>query len=114
MTANLDRPQPLRSLIGDVAASRGLIVGVITALVSGGIISATTGDLLDSLTGLIPGALALIGTVLGAHGVATAGQALVTPVSDPAALIDGRLVPLVPASAVTPPVAPPPSSPFGP
>jgi hypothetical protein len=96
------RPQPLRDIALDVSTSRGIWMGVITTLVSAGAIGLSTSNALCSLLSLMPGVLALLATILGAHGVADAGESKVTPVSDPMTVVDGRLVPLVPAAVPDP------------
>lgn len=90
------RPHPLQDIALDVSTGRGIWMGLLTALVSTGAISLSTSNALYSLAGVLPGVLALLATVLGAHGVADAGESKVTPISDPMTLVDGRLVPLVP------------------
>lgn len=96
------RPTPLRDVVLDVALSRGVWMALITAVVSAGGISLATGNKLTAIAGLLPGALVLLSTFLGAHGVATAGEPKVTPVSDPMTLVAGRLVPLTPPPPISP------------
>lgn len=104
MTTTAPRPEPLKELATAASTFNGVIMGVLTALVTGGLITTQTGNLVTALYGLIPGGLALAATVLGAYALADAGRAVVTPVSDPMTTIDGRLVPLVPETE--PPAAP--------
>jgi hypothetical protein len=112
MTApSTTRPQPLQDIALDMSCGRGVWMGLLTALVSTGAISLSTSNALYSLAGLLPGVLALLATVLGAHGVANAGESKVTPISDPMTVVDGRLVPLVPAAAVPDPLLRPPAGP---
>jgi hypothetical protein len=79
-------------------------MGVSTAIVSAGLISVTTSNLILALLGLIPGALALVAEVLGARAVVVNGTPLVTPVSSPR---DDLGRPLMPAPPIAPPLAPP-------
>lgn len=106
-TSTPRRPHPLQDIALDMSCSRGIWMGLLTALVSTGAISLSTSNALYSLVGILPGVLALLATALGAHGVANAGESKVTPISDPMTLIDGRLVPLVPVVVPDPLVRPP-------
>jgi hypothetical protein len=108
---DLNRPQPLQDAANDVTTAQGLWMGASTAIVSAGLISATTSNLIFALLGLIPGALALVATMLGAHIVVVNGTPLVTPVSDPRDGLGRLLLPAAP-TAPLPPVGPPP--PFAP
>jgi hypothetical protein len=94
-----DRPQPLQTVAADAVRVQGLWVGLSTALVSAGLVSYAANNLITALFGLIPGVLALVGTMLGARAVAINGTPLVTPVSDPQDHL-GR--PLLPAPPVLP------------
>lgn len=96
------RPEPLREAATDVAGTRGVWMGLLSFLVSGGMISASTGSLLGALVGLIPGALTMLAAVLGAFGVARQAEPKVTPISDPMTVLKGQLVPLVPAIPAPP------------
>jgi len=92
-TTDSPRPEPLKALIGEASTINGLMMGVLTALVSAGLITVQTSNLVTALFGLIPGALAVAATVLGARALAVAGRAEVTPVSDPMDDEGQRLVP---------------------
>lgn len=100
-----NRPQPLQDAADDATRIQGLWMGVSTAIVSAGLISATTSNLVLALLGLIPGALALVAAMLGAHAVVANGTPLVTPVADPR---DDLGRPLVPAAPIAPPPLAPP------
>jgi hypothetical protein len=76
-------------------------MGIATALVSAGLISFNTSNLITALFGLIPGVVAASGTVLAARHVGKSAAPLVTPVSDPQNNLGHRLVPEMP-----PPVIP--------
>lgn len=95
------RPQPLADAAADVTKIQAPIVGLITALVSGGLIGLTTSHWIVALIGLVPGFLALLGTIVGAGQVVNVGAPLVTPLSDPRD-DSGQL--LVPVSLQPPPV----------
>lgn len=101
ITIPADRPRPLREAADDVARFHALWAAAGTAIVSGGLISAATTNLITALLGLVPGALALIATIVGAKQVARTGEQLVTPVSEPRNNAGQRLVP-----APEPPVLP--------
>jgi hypothetical protein len=101
-----ERPQPLQEVANDAIRVQGLWVGVGTALVSAGLLSFVANNLISALFGLIPGVLALVGTILGARAVVTNGTPLVTPVSDPQ-VTRTVVVPLVPATAPPAATAPP-------
>lgn len=100
MTTEPSRPQPLQSIANDVSVTAGLWMGIATTLVTAGLISINTSNLITALFGVIPGALAAFGTVLAARHVAKAGALVVTPVLDPRNNAGQRLVP------ETPPVSP--------
>lgn len=104
-----NRPQPLQDVAVDATRIQGLWMGASTAIVSAGLISVTTSNLILALLGLIPGALALVATGLGACTVVTNGRPLVTPVADPRDNLGRVLLPAVPpiAPPVAPPLAPP-------
>lgn len=91
-----DRPQPLLDVAAEVKTTEGAVMGACTFLVSGGLISLNTGNLLTGLYGLLPGALAVLAAVLGARRVATIGAQSVTPSSDPKDNAGKRLVPEIP------------------
>lgn len=95
------RPQPLADAAADVAKVQAPIIGLITALVSGGLIGVTTSHWIIALLGLVPGLFALLGTIVGAGQVVHVGVPLVTPVADPQNNAGQLLVP-----APEPPVDP--------
>lgn len=107
MTVMSERPQPLQQVADDATRVQGLWTGISTAIVSAGLISLATNNLITAILGLIPGLLALIGTIFGVQAVATKGAPLVTPLSDPRDA-DGH--PLVPAVPVPAPVEPVPAA----
>lgn len=87
---------PLADIAVDVSRVQAMWVGASTAIVSGGVITLATSDAITALLGLIPGLLALAGTILGARQVAAVGEPLVTPVSDPRDNEGRKLVPAPP------------------
>jgi hypothetical protein len=93
--------------LDDTGGSRGAAMGLITALVSAGVISIASGQLWTLILGMVPGALAMAATIVGGYGVVKRGEPLVTPIEDPAACLDGELVSLVPAPRRSP--LPPPA-----
>jgi hypothetical protein len=103
-----ERPQPLRDAAIDTTGTHGSVMGLVTAAVSAGLIGGTTGSVLLALLGLIPGVLSLVTAFLVSYKTAIEGELLVTPVSSPMLRIDGTLVSLVPATALTPPTNAPP------
>jgi hypothetical protein len=113
MTTTIDtpRPEPLKDLVAAVSATNGAVMGILTALVSGGLITIHTSNILNGLYGLIPGALAVLATILGAHALATVGREEVTPLSDPRNNAGQHLFP-APAPLETLASPPPPSSPL--
>jgi len=105
MTNNNTRPEPLHDAATDVATTQGTWMGVVTALVSAGVITASTGQLITALLGLIPGILAIVATAIGAAGTARAARPKVTPVTDPR---NNDGTPLVPDLAPPAPLPEPP------
>jgi hypothetical protein len=98
-----DRPTPLREVASWWGTLHGLIAGVITTLVTMGILSTQQQSLYDNgltsvdalvtaIVGVVSAAMPIIASVVSAK----AGERHVTPVSDPHTIIDGKLVPLVP------------------
>lgn len=96
-----DRPSPLANLVVEVAKLQGPAVGIVTALITGGAIGLSTGHIIQALLGLVPGVLALVGTIWGASHVATAGAPLVTPTEDPQNNAGEPLVPAAVAAAAS-------------
>jgi hypothetical protein len=90
------RPQPLQEVANDAVRVQGLWVGVGTSLVTAGLISFTANNLVTALFGLIPGVLAVVGTMAGAKAVAVNGTELVTPLSDPRDSLGRPLLPSPP------------------
>jgi hypothetical protein len=91
------RPRPLDAAAGEVAALHAPVTGVLTALASAGLLGAVTGSALVACLGLIPGAVAVLGTWVGARYVARKGATQVTPLLSPMATNpDGELVRLMP------------------
>lgn len=102
-TTDTGRPEPLTDAAVNASGTHGAVMGIITTLVAAGLVSATTGQLLTALYGLIPGVLAVGSAVLAARGTALAARVHVTPVADPRAA-DGRpLVPQLPSVPSMPP-----------
>jgi hypothetical protein len=79
-------------------------MGASTAIISAGLISLTTSNLIYALLGFVPGVLAVVATALGARAVVTDGTPLVTPVADPRDDQGRKLSPT--------PLAPPPAPPI--
>ena len=108
MTTPLDpatRPRPLVDAFDNVSGGKSSLAGVVTFLVSAGIISASSGQLWTVILGLIPAALSFASVLFGGWTVVKEGEKWVTPIASPAMTIDGHLVPLVPVSG--PPKPPP-------
>lgn len=99
------RPRPLVDAFDDVSGGKGSLAGVVTFLVSAGIISVTSGQIWTVVLGLIPAALSFGSVLVGGWAVIKHGEKWVTPIESPAIELGGRLVPLVPESG--PPVPPP-------
>lgn len=86
------RPRPLAEAARDISWWLGLFSALVVSGTSFGIITATQGDAVTGLLGLIPGAITAIVTMLSAFGVVRRGEPLVTPLSDPR---DDKLRPLL-------------------
>jgi hypothetical protein len=97
MTAPLlNRPAPITEAFKSVGTAIAFIGSVVTALVGWGVFTAAQGDATTGLLGLIPGAVTAVTQVLTAFGVAKRAAAETTPVSDPATVVNGQLVQLIP------------------
>ncbi|GAA4443296.1 hypothetical protein GCM10023148_50400 [Actinokineospora soli] len=97
-----ERPRPLRTTAAQISTWVGLIGSAVTALVGFGVVNAVQADAVTALLGAIPGLVTMVTAVFAAFGVATRGERLVTPVSDPR---DDTGAPLVPEHAGTSPFA---------
>lgn len=87
------RPTPLADAANDVTYLHSWWIGASAAVVSSGIITLSTGNLIAALLGLIPGLIALIGTIVGARVVVSTATPLVTPLSDPVDNLGRKLLP---------------------
>ncbi len=96
MSAPLNvRPVPLRDAFRTVGSAVAWIGGVVTALAGFGILSIAQSDATVGLLGAIPGLVTLVTALAAAFGVVKVAEPQVTPVSSPATLVDGELLPLV-------------------
>lgn len=77
------RPRPILDAFKSVGSAVALIGSILTSLVGWGVISATQGDAVNGLLGAIPGAVALVTSLLAAFGVVKSAEPKVTPLSDP-------------------------------
>lgn len=117
MTSILPDRFPLKKIKKKWSQIAGAVGGVVTALVSAGIISAAEGQAVtglftnvDSLFAVIPGVLAAASAVWSAFKTGSEGEREVTPVEDPKNNLGEQLVPEVqgpppgydPATAPTP------------
>lgn len=97
MTAPLlNRPSPITDAFKSVGSAIAFVGSVVTALVGWGVLTAAQGDATTGLLGLIPGVVTALTQVLTAYGVTKRAAAETTPVSDPAVVVNGQLVQLVP------------------
>lgn len=87
------RPRPLREVAQKITKWVGIAGSLVTSLVGFGVVTATQGDAIEGLVGVIPGAFVAVATLLTAFGIVRQGEPLVTPSSDPR---DDRGVRLVP------------------
>lgn len=90
-----ERPLPLREAFRSVGAGVSFLGSAVTMLAGWGVLTATQHDAIEGLLGAVPGLVTLVTALLSAFGVVKVGEPQVTPVSDPAAHVDGVLVPLV-------------------
>lgn len=91
-----DRPRPVRDVAGSVSALVGVAGTVVTGLAGFGILTAVQGNAIVALLGLIPGLITGVAVVWSAFRTAAKSEPLVTPISSPAMVVDGELVPLAP------------------
>jgi uncharacterized membrane protein (Fun14 family) len=94
--ATFPRPRPLDVAASEAMAVQAPITGIVTAVASGGLLGWTTGSVIAALLGVVPGALAVIGTAWAAQYVAKRGATQVTPLLSPMTTNpDGKLVRLI-------------------
>lgn len=98
-----DRPTPLREVSAWWGTLHGLIAGVITTMVTAGLLSTQQQSLyqngltsVDALVTAIVGVVSAAMPIIAAVTSAKAGERHVTPISDPHTVVEGKLVPLVP------------------
>lgn len=95
MSAPLNtRPRPVLDAFKSVGSAVALLGSVATALIGWGVLSTAQGDALSGLLGAIPGIVTLVTALLAAFGVVRVAEPQVTPVADPAIVVDGELVAL--------------------
>lgn len=92
----VNRPAPVRDAFRTVGAAIAFVGTLVNALVSLGLISAAQGTALEGVANAVPGVIELVVLVLVAFGVIKRASAEVTPAADPAAIVNGELVALVP------------------
>jgi hypothetical protein len=99
----ISRPTPLREVAAWWGTLHGLCVGVITTLVSMGVLSTQQQGLydngltaVDALVSAIIGVVSAAGPIIASIVSAKSGEKLVTPISDPHVVESGKLTPLVP------------------
>ncbi len=96
MSAPLNtRPRPILDAFKSVGSAVALLGSITTALIGWGVLSVAQGDALSGLLGAVPGLVTLATALLAAFGVVKASEPQVTPVVDPAIVVDGELVPLL-------------------
>lgn len=92
-----DRPRPILDTAKSTGAVIATIGGIVTALVTFGLINTQQADAINLLLGLIPGVLTAIVGIVSAFRTATKAEKHVTPLQSPRIVVNGELVPLVPA-----------------
>lgn len=88
------RPTPLREAFRTVAGGVAFLGSIVTMLAGWGILSSLQADAVTGLLGAVPGVVTLATALLAAFGVVKVAEPQVTPTEDPAAVVDGVLVPL--------------------
>lgn len=78
-----DRPRPILDAFRSVASTVALAGSVATSLVGWGVLTLAQGDAVSALLGAIPGAVALVTSLLAAFRVVAKAEPLVTPTADP-------------------------------
>lgn len=115
MSGNYDRPNPLLAALTKAGTAVAALGGVISYLVTAGLITLAEGDALTAaqaqaqdvvahLGGVVAGVLAILGGLATAFGTVQVGKQDTTPVADPKT--DGG-VELVPAVTPIAPVVDP-------
>lgn len=89
-----NRPVPIRDAFRSVGSTVALLGSVATSAVGYGVLTMVQGDALVALLGAIPGVVTLATALLAAFGVVKVAEPQVTPISDPAVVVEGTLVPL--------------------
>jgi hypothetical protein len=84
MTAPTDaRPRPIHEAFKSVGGAVAFLGSLVASLAGWGIITATQGDAITGLLGLVPGAVTAVSVLLAAFGVVRRAEPEVTPMIDP-------------------------------
>jgi hypothetical protein len=92
------RPVPIRDAFKSVNSTVEFAVSIVLILAGFGVLTAVQGDAIEGLIGAAPGVVKLAGDVLRSFQVKKAidtAEAAVTPLDDPARIVDGQLVALI-------------------
>lgn len=92
------RPRPLLDNFKTLGTALSTIGGFIAYLSTLGVLNADQLRESNAVIAIVPGVVAVIGGLLASFGVVKKSEPAVTPVADPAVVVDGRLVPLEPRS----------------
>lgn len=109
MVTSTGRPTPLRDVAATWSKIMGAAGGVLTALVTVGILTAAQGDAVgvgfDSVNLLLSAVVGLVAAappIISAFKTARLGERYVTPVSDPRNALGERLLPEPPTTLAGP------------
>jgi hypothetical protein len=92
----VDRPTPIRDAVRSVGGVIVLVGTLVNVLVSMGVIDAAQGTAVQDLAAAVPGLIELVVALLAAFHIVKRAEPLVTPIADPAVVVDGELVALTP------------------
>jgi hypothetical protein len=88
------RPRPLLGKLTTVGTALSALAGLVTWAASFGLLTVQQEAATSILLAGVPGIITAVSGVLVSFGVVKSSEPLVTPISDPAIVVDGALLPL--------------------
>lgn len=99
MSGVVVRPRPILAKLQSVGSVLAALAGLVSWAGSFGLLTTQQSAASSAALAVVPGVITAVGGLLVAFGVTKSSEPLVTPVEDPAVVIDGKLLPLVPDRA---------------
>lgn len=93
------RPRPILAKLQSVGSVLAALAGLVSWAGSFGLLTTQQSAASSAVLALVPGMVTAVGALLVAFGVTKSSEPLVTPVSDPAIVVDGTLLPLAPVGS---------------